>query len=189
VGTVFSTKTGSVNALTANIGDALAQITTTSELYKESGLALMSPPQNENPTKLAALKASGAKAMLYHGVSDAIFSAEDSRQWIDRVNSAQGGDDASFVRYFPVPGMNHCSMGPAADQFDMLSPLVAWVEQGIAPASVTATVRGACNAGGANAELPKDWSASRSRPLCAYPKTAQYKGSGSIEDAANFSCQ
>jgi Tannase and feruloyl esterase len=189
VGTVFSTKTGSVNALTANIAETMAQLSSTSDTYKESGLALMSPLQHENPTNLAALKARGAKAMLYHGVSDAIFSAEDSRQWIDRVNAAQGGDGASFARYFPVPGMNHCSMGPTADQFDMLSPLVAWVEQGIAPASVTATVRGAGNAGGTNAELPKDWSAARSRPLCAYPKTAHYNGSGSVEDATNFMCQ
>ncbi len=189
VGTVFSTKTGPVNALTANIAEAMAQISSTSDTYKESGLSLMSPPQHDNPSNLAALKARGAKAMLYHGVSDAIFSAEDTRQWMERVNAAQGGDAASFARYFPVPGMNHCSMGPAADQFDMLSPLVAWVEQGIAPASVTATVRGAGNAGGANTELPKDWSATRSRPLCAYPTTAQYKGTGSVEDAANFVCK
>jgi feruloyl esterase len=28
----------------------------------------------------------------------------------------------------------------------------------------------------------------RTRPLCAYPEVAMYKGSGSIDDAANFSC-
>jgi feruloyl esterase len=28
----------------------------------------------------------------------------------------------------------------------------------------------------------------RTRPLCAYPEVAKYKGSGSIDDAANFSC-
>lgn len=52
-------------------------------------------------------------------------------------------------------------------QFDMLSPLLSWVEQGIPPASVKASVRGAGNVGGVNEELPKDWSSSRSRPLCA----------------------
>jgi feruloyl esterase len=188
VGTVFSSKTGSVSALTANIDNAMAQIASTSEIYKESGLALMSPPQYENPTNLAALKARGAKAMLYHGVSDPIFSAEDTRQWIDRLNTAQGGDAANFARYFPVPSMNHCSMGPAADQFDMLSPLVAWVEQGIAPQSVTATARGAGNGGGANAELPKAWSNARQRPLCAYPSVATYVG-GDAEKASSFACK
>ena len=94
-----------------------------------------------------------------------------------------------FARYFPVPGMNHCSGGPAADQFDLLTPLVQWVEQGVAPQAVPASVRGAGHAGGANAELPKDWSASRTRPLCAYPTVARYAGSGSLEDAASFSCR
>jgi hypothetical protein len=28
----------------------------------------------------------------------------------------------------------------------------------------------------------------RTRPRCAYPEVAKYKGSGSIDDAANFSC-
>jgi feruloyl esterase len=28
----------------------------------------------------------------------------------------------------------------------------------------------------------------RTRPLCPFPQVAKYKGSGSIDDAANFSC-
>ena len=47
--------------------------------------------------------------VLYHGVSDAIFSAEDTRQWMQRLDKAQGGQAADFARYFPVPGMNHCA--------------------------------------------------------------------------------
>ena len=94
-----------------------------------------------------------------------------------------------MARYFPVPGMNHCSAGPAADQFDLLSPLVRWVEQGVAPQAVTAAVRGAGNAGGANTELPAGWSAQRTRPLCAYPTVARYKGTGNPEDASSYSCQ
>jgi Tannase and feruloyl esterase len=189
VGTVFSSPPTPVNPMTVNPSERVALFNATNDSYKESGLSLMTPPQNDNPINLAALKARGAKVMVYHGVSDPIFSAEDTRQWVERVNAAQGGGAANFARYFPVPGMNHCSGGPAADQFDMLTPLVKWVEQGIAPDSVVATARGAGNAGGVNAEVPKDWSANRTRPLCAYPKTAKYNGSGSIEDAASFSCQ
>jgi len=54
---------------------------------------------------------------------------------------------------------------------------------------VVATARGAGNAGGVNTELPADWAPNRSRPLCAYPTVATYKGSGSLEDAASFSCK
>jgi hypothetical protein len=54
---------------------------------------------------------------------------------------------------------------------------------------VVASARGVGNAGGVNAELPKDWSATRTRPLCAYPTYAHYNGTGDPEDASNFSCK
>jgi len=54
---------------------------------------------------------------------------------------------------------------------------------------VPATARGTGNAGGVNTELPADWSATRSRPLCAYPTVARYTGQGSLEDASSFICQ
>ena len=85
--------------------------------------------------------------------------------------------------------MGHCSGGPSTDQFDMLEPLVQWVEQGVAPDSVIASARGPGNAGGVNAEVPAGWAADRTRPLCPYPKVARYSGSGSVDVAANFSCQ
>ena len=85
--------------------------------------------------------------------------------------------------------MNHCSRGPATDQFDLLTPLVDWVEQGRAPQAVVASARGAGNAGGVNADVPAGWSATRTRPLCPYPQVARYNGSGSLDDAASFSCR
>ena len=127
--------------------------------------------------------------MLHHGTSDPIFSSDDSTAWYEALRAANAGDAGKFARFFRVPGMNHCSGGPAADQFDMLTPLVAWVERGEAPASVRASVRGTGNAGGVNADLPATWTATRSRPLCPYPQVARYKGSGSIELAENFECR
>ena len=87
--------------------------------------------------------------------------------------------------------MNHCSAGLETDQFDLLTPLVQWVEQGVAPQAVVANAcgAGAGNPGGLNSELPDSWSPTRTRPLCAYPSVATYKGSGSVEDAQNFSCK
>jgi feruloyl esterase len=71
----------------------------------------------------------------------------------------------------------------------MLSKLVAWVEQGQAPDSIVASVRGTGNAGGANTDLPAGWSAARTRPLCPYPAVARYKGSGDTESADSFRCE
>ena len=187
--TIFSVPPAPVDPLKDNIAARLEMFSATNDTYRESGWSLMTPPGEAHPTNLAALRARGAKVVLYHGVSDAIFSAEDTRQWVERVGKAGLNPGADFARYFPVPGMNHCSMGPAADQFDLLGSLVKWVEQGEAPQAVLASVRGAGNAGGVNTELPADWSAKRTRPLCAYPTVATYKGSGSLEEASSFSCR
>jgi len=142
-----------------------------------------------DPTNLARLRDRGAKMLVYHGVSDTIFSPDDTANWYDGLTKNNGGDASNFARFYRVPGMNHCSGGPATDQFDMLTPLVNWVEKGQAPDSLVASARGAGNAGGVNADVPAAWSPSRTRPLCAYPKVARYKGSGSVESADNFSCQ
>jgi hypothetical protein len=172
-----------------NIDEAYGAIFATNAAFSESADTQITPPGKFSPENLAALKNRGAKMLLYHGVSDAIFSHNDTVAWWERVNDAQNGKAADFARYFPVPGMAHCSAGAATDQFDALTPLVNWVEKGQAPASISASVRGAGNAGGINAELPKDWAANRSRPLCPYPQVATYKGSGSLDEAASFSCR
>jgi poly(3-hydroxybutyrate) depolymerase len=173
-------------ALSTPIEDMLSSVNATDATYTESALSFMTPP---NPADLAALKNRGAKVMVYHGVSDPIFSVDDTKAWYESLSQANAGDATNFARFYRVPGMNHCSGGPTVDQFDMLTALVAWVEQGQAPDAVIATARGAGNPGGVNAEVPVSWAADRTRPLCPYPKVARYAGSGSLDLAANFSCQ
>lgn len=185
-GTIFRAPPAFIaNSLTVSIDDLAAQIYATNATYPEAGMSFMTPP---SPADLGTLKLRGAKMMVYHGVSDPIFSAADTLTWYDGLTTSNNGDASSFARFYRVPGMNHCSGGPAADQFDMVTPIVNWVENGIAPDSVVATARGTGNAGGVNAELPADWSATRTRPLCPYPKVARYV-SGDKESAASFSCQ
>lgn len=186
-GVVFSSTPAFIaNPLTASVDALAAGITATSATYTVSGMDFMTPP---TPSNLSVLKNRGAKVMVYHGVSDPVFSYDDSVAWIKNLASANGGDASNFARLYGVPGMNHCSGGPATDQFDMLTPLVQWVEQGKAPDAVVASARGTGNAGGVNAEVPASWTATRTRPLCAYPKVAKYKGSGSLELADSFTCQ
>ena len=163
----------------------LAKVNATNAIDTESAMSFMTPPRSSD---LLSLKMRGAKAMVYHGTADPIFSSDDTSQWYEALGGANGGDASNFARLFRVPGMNHCSGGPTVDQFDMLAPLVAWVELGQAPASVIASARGAGNAGGVNADVPAGWSASRSRPLCPDPQVARYKGSGDVESSASFSC-
>jgi feruloyl esterase len=181
-----TTFNGATFALTSNIDTLLAQVAATDATYTESAMSFMLPP---HLTDYSTVKNRGAKMMLYHGTSDPIFSSDDTTAWYDNLRAANGGDASGFARFFRVPGMNHCSGGPATDQFDMLTPLVNWVEKGQAPERVLASARGAGNAGGANTDVPASWSATRTRPLCPYPQVAKYNGSGSVEDAANFTCK
>ena len=98
-------------------------------------------------------------------------------RYYQSLAAANAGDASGFARLFLVPGMTHCSGGPATDGFDPLAAVQAWVEQGVAPDAIVA------KAGPAT-----PWPG-RQRPLCPYPKVAAYKGSGSLDDAANFTCQ
>lgn len=176
---------GTAFTLNTSIDDLVQRINATTELYTESGMEFATPP---NPTSLAAVRDRGAKIMVYHGVSDPIFSALDSVSWMDGVQ-ANHEDAADFARLFLVPGMGHCGGGPATDQFDALTALVNWVEQGEAPEQLIASARGSSNADGENEELPADWAGNRTRPLCPYPQVARYDGSGDIEQAASFRCE
>lgn len=150
-------------------------------VFKESAMDFMTPP---NATQLTALKARGGKLIVYHGTADPVFSPDDSIAW---YNAVTAGDSKApdYARLFLVPGMNHCSGGPATDRFSMLPVLENWVERGVAPDTVVA---------GVNPSDPdviaKGWSAKRTRPLCAYPKQAQLKpGATDLENAASFVCQ
>jgi feruloyl esterase len=127
-------------------------------------------------TNLNAFSAHSGKLIFAHGVSDPWFSAKDTVDYYQRMTAANGGASKvrDWSRLFLSPGMGHCSGGPSLDQFDLLTPAVNWVEKGEAPEAVVATGRAF---------------AGRSRPLCAYPAHAQYKGSGDAERAENFVCK
>ena len=181
-----ATFNGPVFALTGDPTTMWERVNATTAVYTESAMSFMTPP---NPSNLSTLKQRGAKMMVYHGNSDAIFSSDDTAAWYDSLRSANNGDASNFARFYRVPGMNHCSGGPSTDQFDMLTPLVNWVEKGQAPEGLVASARGAGNAAGANPNVPATWAANRTRPLCAYPQVARYNGTGDINSASSFSCK
>jgi len=135
---------------------------------------------NATSADLAAFKKRGGKLILYHGWSDAAIPPLSSINYYESVVSKMGSQDtSSFVRLFMAPGMQHCGGGPGPNSFQMNTVLEKWVEDGVAPEQVIATkYKGDNPASGVE----------RTRPLCAYPKVAQWNGSGSANDAANFVC-
>jgi feruloyl esterase len=123
---------------------------------------------------LSKFKASGGKLLQYHGWADAQPSPMTTVDYFENVQK-KVGDTQAFYRLFMIPGMGHCGGGPGTDQFEKMSILTDWVEHGKAPDSIVASHL-------------TDGKVDRTRPLCSYPEVAKYKGTGSTDDAANFSC-
>jgi hypothetical protein len=127
-------------------------------------------------TFLSTFSARGNKLMMIHGMSDPFFSAYDTARYYERVVQDNGGleNTMSWVRFFEVPGMNHCGGGPALEDFDPLTALVDWTEKNQPPEHMVA--KGKAFSG-------------VSRPMCSYPAFPHYRGVGSKDDAANFDCK
>ena len=137
---------------------------------------------------LSAFKARGGKMFFYHGVSDPGPTVANTTRYYQRLAALNGGyaETQKFARYFQIPGMGHCSGGPTTDSFDQLAAIVEWVENGTAPDKLIAKAR---SNNTALTSVTPAIPAGRTRPLCPYPAHAAYKGSGSVDDAENFSCQ
>jgi feruloyl esterase len=129
-----------------------------------------------NPN-LAAFAKHGGKLLIYHGWADQQVAPGSSIEFYKSAveQSGQAARDPNWIRLFMAPGMAHCSGGEGPDTFDKIGVLERWVEQGKAPEQIIAS----------HAKAGK---VDRTRPLCPYPQVARYKGSGSIDEATNFTC-
>ena len=149
---------------------------------------------NATDANLKPFTARGGKLILFHGWSDAAISPLNSIDYYESVVHTVGQQSAdSSLRLYMVPGMQHCAGGPGTDVFgqyaiatandprhNMSLALEDWVENGTPPPTVIASK---LNGQGPAAKV------NLSRPLCAFPQTARYKGAGDTTDAANFACQ
>jgi feruloyl esterase len=118
----------------------------------------------------------GGKLLMYHGWADPLVTPDASLIMFKRINEAVGTSAANSLALFMVPGMGHCQGGPGTDVFDKVAAIDQWVESGRKPASIVASH---LTAGAVD----------RTRPLCPYPATAHYTGSGSTDEAKNFTCE
>ncbi len=127
----------------------------------------------------------GGKLIMYHGWADSLIPATLAIQGWDRMNAQMGSEKVdSFARLFMVPGMDHCGGGSGASSFELLSSLANWVENGVAPDGTNDENTPV----GSRAAREDIGRTAQTRPLCPYPAIARYKGSGDVDDAANFSC-
>ena len=148
----------------------------------DKGIELSEKPENlvMNATdpNLKQFFAHNGKLLLYHGWADTNVPTLNTIKYYDSVLKTMGGPSktSNNVRLFLEPGMGHCGGGEGPNVFDKVATLEQWVEKGKAPEQIIASH----SASG---------KVDRTRPLCPYPQVAQYKGSSSIDDAANFVCK
>jgi feruloyl esterase len=130
-----------------------------------------------NPN-LTAFEKHGGKLLLYHGWADQQVAPGSSVEFYKAVLDSSGGPEqtSNWIRLFMAPGMAHCSGGEGPDTFDKISAMEQWVEQGKTPDQIIAAHKTAGKI-------------DRTRPLCPYPQVAHYNGTGSIDEASNFSCR
>lgn len=158
--------------------------------------AQIAPITNATDPKLDDFNRLGHKLIYYHGAADPLIPAQNGINYYNSVVSAEKGLDRTqrFFRAFLVPGLYHCSGGPGPIAFgtaepappsqqdadhDILRALERWVEDGAAPARVVATKY---------VDNDPKRGIALQRPLCPYPQVAMYKGTGDMNDAANFTC-
>lgn len=118
------------------------------------------------------------KLLMYHGWNDQLIAPGNSINYYNSVAKKLGGVSRidQSMRLFMAPGMQHCNGGDGPNSFDALTLMEQWVEQGKAPDKMIAS-------------HSTQGQVDRTRPLCVYPATAVYNGSGDTNDAANFSCK
>jgi feruloyl esterase len=132
---------------------------------------------NSSDSNLKPFFDRGGKLLMYHGWADPGIPAGNSVAYYNDVVKNVGAAQAqNSIRLFMLPGVGHCSGGDGPSRFESLAALDEWRDKGKAPDSIVAShsTKGVVD---------------RKRPLCPYPQTAVYKGTGDTNDAVNFVCR
>jgi feruloyl esterase len=131
----------------------------------------------------------GHKIIWYHGASDPGPPILGTIRYYQQLAERNGGIAATqkFARFYTVPNMDHCTGGATTDQFDMLTAVANWVENGTPPAGVPAT---GTNFNATNYQVVGNYitggfvnaPTTRSRLLCPYPQQARFTGATTISN-------
>lgn len=148
------------------------------QFFKDT-VAMVGPIMASDNPNLAPFRDRGGKLVMWHGFADQLIVPEGTIDYYDAVTQELGGGynrTQDFARLFMAPGVGHCGGGNGPQPQALFNSVVNWVEHSQAPETILATK----SVGGV---------VTQTRPLCPYPALAQYSGSGSTDDAANFACR
>jgi feruloyl esterase len=137
-------------------------------------VARLAPLWDAASPDLTAFRRSGGKLIIWHGWADQAIPPTGTVAYYQAIQARMGATTSSFARLFLFPGMYHCSGGDGPSSFDLLTPLLNWVEAGTSPDRVIAAQKIGSTV-------------VRTRPVYPYPLVARYRGSGDPNSAASFS--
>jgi len=126
-------------------------------------------------TDMSRFRARGGKMVTYFGWADTAINPMPIVTYYESLQPAMNQDPHDFYRLFMVPGMFHCRGGAGADQMDVMTTVIEWVETGKAPDSILGQ-----HVVGGEVEF--------SRPQCPYPQVARYIGAGELKASTSFEC-
>ncbi len=110
---------------------------------------------------LSAFARRGGRLLVWHGWSDPHISPLNSIAYAQAVSDHMGAAAGRGVlRLFLVPGLYHCGGGDGVSSVDVLTPLMAWVEGGVAPDALVAS------------RTDADAAAGKGRRIYAWPATS-----------------
>ncbi|HET8746836.1 MAG TPA: tannase/feruloyl esterase family alpha/beta hydrolase [Ramlibacter sp.] len=126
---------------------------------------------------LSAFQARGGKLIVLENMGDYAQSPYAGIEYHDAVVQRMGRAKVDgFFKLYTAPNVDHVGTGAPA-QADLFPALVAWVEQGRAPAGLVLVEQ--------DAKPP--FTVRRARPLCEWPQVPRYRG-GDMNAAGSFAC-
>jgi|RhiMethySRZTD1v2_1073278.scaffolds.fasta_scaffold12049_8 feruloyl esterase len=153
----------------------LAQFTASTDVEKARKADPDGILKSDNPN-IKAFFDRGGKLLMYQGFADPQVTSDNAIRYHEMVLEKVGKQaEGKSIELFMIPGMYHCQGGPGTDTWDKAAVLDAWVTTGKPPNRIVASHL-------------TEGKVDRTRPLCPFPKVAKWNGSGSADDAANFSC-
>jgi hypothetical protein len=162
---------------------------------------------------LSKFHAAGGKLILWHGWADPHISPRTTIAYHEALQAQMGKKALNeFERLYLLPGVYHCGNGEGPSAIDLVTPMLQWVEAGTAPDAVETSTpvstgdgefgqwakSGSGSGGPPSGAAPArnlqatetsssgSAAATVTRPVYPYPAVAKYKGTGDVNDAANF---